>query len=118
MLEFNIHLIKLSPHLLTTPSPTFSTPLSSPHPPLSSIQDQAAVKQPIEGVGVAGGVDASTILLRLVIHDSQCHWLIGKRGSKIKKIQEVRVEGCGGGRLQWCGGGRVWGVGVCHGLGM
>ncbi|KAL5460329.1 hypothetical protein EMCRGX_G033773 [Ephydatia muelleri] len=52
-------------------------------------QDQAAVKQPIEGVGVAGGVDASTILLRLVIHDSQCHWLIGKRGSKIKKIQET-----------------------------
>ncbi|KAL5508990.1 hypothetical protein EMCRGX_G004264 [Ephydatia muelleri] len=52
-------------------------------------QDQAALKQPIEGVGVAVGVEGSTtISFRLVIQTSQCGSLIGKGGSKIKDIRE------------------------------
>ena len=71
---------------ITTPTPV--TSILHHHP----MQDQAALKQPIEGVGVAVGVEGSTtISFRLVIQTSQCGSLIGKGGSKIKEIREVGV---------------------------
>ena len=88
----HLHLLTLPPHLHLL---YFYLPISLPPPHLLPhvpvTQDQAALKQPSEAVGVA--VEGSTpVSFRLVIQTSQCGSLIGKGGSKIKEIREVHTH--------------------------